>query len=133
MKVLLAPDKFKGSLSAAEVAEALSVGWKSVLPDTQFTFAPIADGGEGFCAALGQALHGQWISLPSVDALGRPIDSRYVWLADENTAVIEMSDASGLWRLQPGERDPMRANTFGTGLQIRDAVQRGARRAPRPC
>ncbi len=128
MKVLLAPDKFKGSLSAAEVAEALSVGWKSVLPDTQFTFAPIADGGEGFCAALAQALNGQWISLPSVDALGRPIDSRYVWLADEKTAVIEMSEASGLWRLQAGERDPMRANTFGTGLQIRDAVQRGARR-----
>ena len=98
------------------------------MPQTQFTFAPIADGGEGFCAALGQALHGEWISLASVDALGRPIDSRYVWLAKEKTAVIEMSEAAGLWRLQPDERDPMRANTFGTGLQIRDAVQRGARR-----
>ena len=128
MKVLLAPDKFKGSLGAAAVAQALCEGWRSVLPETQFTFAPIADGGEGFCAALTQALGGDWIALPSVDALGRPIESRYVWLEATETAVIEMSEASGLWRLQPHERDPKRANTFGTGLLIRDAVQRGAKR-----
>ena len=128
VNLLLAPDKFKGSLPAAAVAEALARGWKSVRPDTQCSFAPIADGGEGFSEALAQALGGEWIALDSVDALGRPIRARYAWVAAEQTAVIEMSEASGLWRIAPSERDPRRANTYGTGVLLRDAVQRGARR-----
>jgi glycerate kinase len=128
VNLLLAPDKFKGSLPAAAVAEALARGWKSVRPDTQCCFAPIADGGEGFSEALAQALGGEWIVLDSVDALGRPIRARYAWVAAEQTAVIEMSEASGLWRIAPLERDPRRANTYGTGVLLRDAVQRGARR-----
>ncbi len=128
MNLLLAPDKFKGSLPAAAVAAALARGWKSVRPETECIFAPIADGGEGFSEALAQALGAEWIELDSVDALGRPIRARYAWVAAERTAVIEMSEASGLWRIAPAERDPRRANTYGTGVLLRDAVQRGARR-----
>jgi glycerate kinase len=128
VKVLLAPDKFKGSLSAAAVAEALRLGWETVAPKTQFVFAPIADGGEGFCTAMAQALGGKWIALNSLDALGREIECRYLWLPESKTAVIEMSEASGLWRLRPEERDPRRANTYGTGLLLRDAITRGASR-----
>lgn len=128
MNLLLAPDKFKGSLPAAAVAEALAHGWKSAVPEVRCVFAPIADGGEGFAAALAQALEGAWITLPSVDALGRPIECRYAWVEASRTAIIEMSEASGLWRIAPADRDPLRANTFGTGLLVRDAVARGARR-----
>jgi glycerate 2-kinase len=128
VNLLLAPDKFKGSLPAAAVAEALARGWKSVRPETECTFAPIADGGEGFAEAFAQALGAEWIALDSVDALGRPIRARYAWVGAERTAVIEMSEASGLWRIAPSERDPRRANTYGTGMLLRDAVERGARR-----
>ncbi len=128
VKLLLAPDKFKGSLPAAAVAEALARGWKSVEPLAEFSFAPIADGGEGFSDTLARALGAEWIQLDSVDALGRPIRARYAWVESERVAVIEMSEASGLWRIAPSERDPRRANTYGTGLLLRDAVQRGARR-----
>ncbi len=128
VKVLFAPDKFKGSLHAAAVAEALARGWKSVLPDTECCLAPIADGGEGFSQALAKALGAEWITLASVDALGRPIHAGYAWVDEESTAIMEMSEASGLWRIAPSERDPQRANTYGTGLLLRDAIRRGARR-----
>ena len=93
MKLLLAPDKFKGSLSAPAVADALQSGWRRILPETEFTFAPIADGGEGFCEALAKTLDGEWIHAASVDALGRPIECRYVWVANTQTAILEMSEA----------------------------------------
>ena len=128
VKLLIAPDKFKGSLPAHAVAEALAQGWKSVFPMADCTFAPIADGGEGFCEAFARALGGAWIRLPTVDALGRPIEGRYLWVESEATAVLEMSEASGLWRIAPEDRDPSRANTFGTGLLMRHAIERGARR-----
>ncbi len=128
MKVLLAPDKFKGSLSAVAVAESIARGWKTGMPLAQIQFAPIADGGEGFCEALAFSLGGVWVEVESKDAIGRSIVSRYSWVERTATAVIEMSDASGLWRLQRSELSPMRANTFGTGLLIRDAINRGARR-----
>jgi glycerate kinase len=128
VNLLFAPDKFKGSLPATAVAEALARGWKSVQPEAECSFAPIADGGEGFSEALAQALGGEWILVDSVDALGRPIRARYAWAAAERVAVIEMSEASGLWRIAPAERDPLRANTYGTGLLLRDAIERGARR-----
>ncbi|MEI6712654.1 MAG: glycerate kinase [Verrucomicrobiota bacterium] len=128
MKLLLAPDKFKGSLSAAAVSDAIETGWKAVFPETVFLRAPMADGGEGFCEALHQALDGEWMSVQCVDALGRSIQGRYVWVSETRTAIVEMSEASGLWRLKADELDPYRANTFGTGLMLKDAVNRGAKR-----
>ena len=126
MKILLAPDKFKGSLSATGVCTALEKGWASVDPESEFVSAPIADGGEGFSEALCCALGGQWIEVGSVDALGREIQCRYVWEARSRTAVLEMSESAGLWRLKSEELNPYRANTYGVGILMRDAVRRGA-------
>jgi len=128
VKVLIAPDKFKGSLGAVGVAESIARGWRVGMPDADIRVAPIADGGEGFCEALGFSLGGVWVEADSEDAVGRRIVGRYVWVECSATAVIEMSESSGLWRLKHSELSPMRANTFGTGLLIRDAINRGARR-----
>ncbi len=128
MKILVSPDKFKGSLSAFAVAEAIARGFHSVWPEAVIQLAPIADGGEGFAEALGKALGGEWIVAKATDAIGREIDARYVWVEREKLAAIEMSEASGLWRLQPAERAPLRATTFGTGQLMRAAIERGARK-----
>ncbi len=122
MKILIASDKFKGSLSAAEVAEAISRGIREVWADARIAHKPIADGGEGFAEALATST----MEAQTVDALGRPVTATYGWV-DATTAVIEMSAASGLWRMAAAERDPMRASTAGTGRLMRDAISRGAR------
>jgi glycerate kinase len=101
---------------------------RAVWPDAELDIAPIADGGEGFAESLKVALGGEWVTLRSSDALGRAIDARYAWLGPEKLAVIEMSEASGLHRIAPEERDPLRADTFGTGVLLADAITRGARR-----
>ena len=121
MKVLIAPDKFKGSLPAAEVASAISRGILAVWPDALVTRKPIADGGEGFAEALST----RTTQLSVHDALGRRVVATYGWL-DDATAVIEMSAASGLWRIAPDERDPLRASTSGTGELMRDSITQGA-------
>ncbi len=128
MKILVAPDKFKGSLSAVAAVAAITRGLHAVWPDAEITAAPIADGGEGFAEALGQALDGVWVETTALDPLGREVTARYLWVATERLAVIEMSEASGLWRLTKDERAPLRANTFGTGQVIRHAAERGARK-----
>ncbi len=128
VRILIAPDKFKGSLSAPAAAEAIARGLQRVWPDAQFDFAPIADGGEGFAESLSLALGAEWVAVASKDAIGRPIEARYAWLASENQAIIEMSEASGLHRLMPEERAPLTADTFGTGILIANAAARGARR-----
>lgn len=128
MRILIAPDKFKGSLSASAAAEAMARGFRSVWPDAELDVAPIADGGEGFADALHTALGAEWVTVPSVDAMGRTIEARYAWREQEKLAVIEMSEASGLWRVAPSDRDPLRADTFGTGLLLADAMVRGAGR-----
>ena len=128
MRLLIAPDKFKGSLSALAAAEAIERGFRSVFADAVVDIAPIADGGEGFAEALAAALGAQWIQLASEDANGRAITARYAWLESEHLAVIEMSEASGLWRIQPEDRDPLLASTHGTGILLRDAIARGARK-----
>lgn len=124
--VLIAPDKFKGSLSAFEVAETIQSAWLKVFPEAKVSIVPIADGGEGFALALQHSIHGEWIHLPSSDALGRPIPSRYVLSHDQRTAVVEMADCAGLFRVSTTELRPLHSNTLGTGIQIRDAIARGA-------
>ena len=127
MKILVAPDKFKGSLSAVAAVAAIMRGWRAVFPDATFEAAPIADGGEGFAEALCLALGGEWIRCAALDPIGREIEARYAWIEKDRLAVIEMSEASGLWRLKNGELSPLRASTFGTGQLIRDAAERGAK------
>ncbi len=126
MRILLAPDKFKGSLSAAEVAEALQQGFHQVWPSAVFDSAPIADGGEGTADVFRHDFAAEDVIAPSHDALGRPISASYTWIPDARTAVIDMSSASGLWRITESELSPTIASTFGTGELMRDAMQRGA-------
>ena len=127
MKILVAPDKFKGSLSAVAVVAAITRGWSAVFPNDTLEAAPIADGGEGFAEALCLALGGEWVRRTARDPIGREVEARYAWVEKDRLAVIEMSEASGLWRLKKDELAPLRANTFGTGQLMRDAVERGAK------
>lgn len=119
-RFLIAPDKFKGSLSAPQAAAAIAAGIQRVFPDAVLDLCPIADGGEGFMEAMAGALGGRWIGCPAVDALGRGIDSRYLLAETPEgpVAVIEMAETSGLWRLGRDERDPQSTSTRGTGMQM---------------
>ncbi|BDS08366.1 glycerate kinase [Oceaniferula spumae] len=121
MKILLAPDKFKGTLTAEEVCAIMQRGLHSVLPDADIVSCPIADGGDGFAEVLRSQLNGAWVECPAHDALGRPIDARYALCGD--TAVIEMSEASGLWRVAENVRDIWRSSTLGTGEMMRHAIE----------
>jgi len=125
MKILLAPDSFKGCLTAWEVADALAAGLRRVHPACDPVFLPVADGGEGFCEAVLSARGGEWVQADAVDPLGRPMEARYAVCGD--TAVIEVAAASGLPLLRSGERHPLQTTSFGTGLLIRDALDRGCR------
>jgi glycerate 2-kinase len=127
MKILIAPDKFKGSLDAREVAENIALGLREVLPKAEVDIMPVADGGEGTASAISQACGGEEIGCAAHDALGREIEARYFLLSDPRTAVMEMSAAAGLWRIAPEERDLLRADTFGVGEMIKDAWERGAK------
>jgi glycerate 2-kinase len=127
MRVLVAPDKFKGSLSAKQVAENIALGIRDVIPDAQIEIAPVADGGEGTAEVICNARVGEWVTCRAHGPLGSPIEARYVWLSESASVVIEMSEAAGLRALKNGVRDVMRANTFGVGEMLLDAAKRGAR------
>lgn len=128
MRILIAPDKFKGSLTARDAALAIRRGLERVLPGSHFEISPIADGGEGTADIFLENLKGEEIKAPAHDALGREILASYMWFPEDGLAVIEMSSASGLWRLQASELDPLKATTFGTGELMLDAMKRGARK-----
>src|SRR5215211_8625933 len=115
MRILIAPDKFKGALTAREVAENIAKGLREALPDLQIEIVPMADGGEGTAEAICEARSGSWLKCKAHDPIGREIEARYVWIEDGNLAVMEMSEASGMRRLSENERDPIRATTFGIG------------------
>ncbi len=124
-RILIAPDKFKGSLSAPDAAAAIGEGIRRVEPDATLDLRPIADGGEGFMEALSQVMPSRWIKCPATDAYGRPIDSRYLLAeTDEGpVAILEMSETAGLWRVSPEDRRPLNASTYGTGEQMRHAIE----------
>ena len=125
MRVLVAPDKFKGSLSARQVAENIALGIGDVIPDVQIEIAPVADGGEGTAEVICNARGGAWVTCRAHGPLGNPIEARYVWLGE--SAVIEMSETAGLRALKNGVRDVLRANTFGVGEVLLDVAKRRAR------
>jgi glycerate kinase len=126
MKILIAPDKFKGALGAREVAENIATGLRDVLPGAKIEMVPMADGGEGTAEVICNARGGSWVQCKAHDPLGREIDARYAWIGEEKVALMEMSEAAGMRRLSENERDPLRATTFGVGEMILDAVSRGA-------
>src|SRR3954447_12712655 len=115
MKVVVAPDKFKGSLSAPEAARAIARGVESVVPRAEIDLAPMADGGEGTVEALVAATDGTFRETVVTGPLGEPVRARFGMLGDGRTAVIEMAAASGLVLVPRERRDPLRATTRGTG------------------
>ena len=127
MRVLIAPDKFKGTLSAQEVGEAIAAGLREVLPGAKIYIVPMADGGEGTAEVISQALGASSTECNAHDPLGRDIKARYGWLDDRKRAVMEMSEAAGMRRLRTNELNPEIANTFGVGEMILDAGKRGAK------
>jgi glycerate 2-kinase len=126
MRILIAPDKFKGSLSSREVAESIAKGLRDALPDAKIDIVPMADGGEGTAEAICEARRGSWLKCKTHDPISREIEARYGWVEGGKLAVMEMSEAAGMRRLSEGERDPVRATTFGVGEMILDAASRGA-------
>lgn len=127
MKVVLAPDSFKESMSAAEAARAMARGVREVYPDADCVEVPMADGGEGTTEALVDALGGRWRTVASVDALRRPITAAY-GLLPGGVAVIEVAAAVGIGLIAPAERDVLRATSFGVADLVRDALDAGATR-----
>lgn len=126
MRIIIAIDSFKGSLSSLEAGNAAAVGIRRVFPEAETIVCPVADGGEGTVDALVSGLDGKFVDIPVHDPLGRKITARYGVLPD-NTAVIEMAAASGLTLLSENLRDPMKTSTFGTGEMILHAIRHGCR------
>ncbi len=128
MKIVIAPDSFKGSMTAAEVAEAMARGVKRVYPEAVTELVPMADGGEGTVQALVDATGGQLIQARVTGPLGDPVDAFFGMMGDGETAVIEMASASGLPLVPADRRNPLVTTTYGTGELMRLALERGARR-----
>ena len=122
-RVVLAPDKFKGSLTAAEVAEALAVGMQDVLPGLETIMLPVADGGDGTVAAALSAGFAK-IIVDSVGPTGEPVQAPYA--LDGDRAVVELAAVVGLSMLPGGRLEPLRSSTYGLGLVVADAIRRGA-------
>lgn len=128
MKIVIAPDSFKGSLSAEKVADNIEIGIRRVLNAADIIKVPMADGGEGTVQSLVDGTGGEIVKLKVKDPLLKDIDSFYGILGDRKTAIIEMAAASGLPLLDEIERNPMKTTTYGTGELVLDAVKKGCRK-----
>ena len=124
-KIIIAPDSFKGSLTAAEVANAIEEGIKKVLPKCETVKIPIADGGEGTMDTMVSAMGGKKVKVEVNDPLMRPIEVEYGLVTVGKTAIIEMATASGITLLSKEEQNPLVTSTHGTGEIIKDALLRG--------
>ena len=127
MKIVIAPDAFKESLSAAEVALAIEAGFREVFPAAEICRLPVADGGEGTVDAMVAALGGRRVAARVTGPLGEPVEAFYGLCGDGATVVIEMAAASGLALVPSARRNPLLTTSFGTGELIRAALDAGAR------
>lgn len=127
MKILIAPTAFKGSLSPTQAAQMIATGLRRSKLDAELYLLPLADGGDGTLEAF-LASGGRRIEVKTVDALLRPINACYGMLADGQTVIIEMAQASGLAQLKSDELDALHASTYGTGILMQAALDAGARR-----
>lgn len=128
MNILIAPDKFKGSLTAKEVCEAIQSGLLQVDPHLTIVSIPMADGGEGTCELLTRYFGGRMISIEVTGPRFKKIKSEYGISKDGSTAFIEMAKASGLQLLKPEDRNPLLTTTLGTGELIKDALDNGVKK-----
>lgn len=127
MKVLIAIDSFKGSISSIDGSKAISLGIKEVDPDTEIVTLPLADGGEGTVEALVQATDGQFVKREVTGPLYEKVDAVYGILGDKKTAVIEVAAACGLPLVPSNKRNPFVTTTYGVGELICDAIDKGCR------
>lgn len=125
MKIVIAPDSYKESLSALEVASAIEAGFREIFPEAEYVKIPVADGGEGTVEAMVAATQGNIVRLTVTGPLGKPVEAFYGLSGDERTAFIEMAAASGLELVPAAQRDPLITTSFGTGELIKDALDRG--------
>lgn len=128
MKLVLAPDSFKESLTARRAAEAMERGVRAALLEAEVVLLPVADGGEGTAETLVWASGGSLHEAVVTGPLGTPVVARYGMLGDGETAVVEMAEASGFHLVPVDRRNPLLTTTFGTGELIKAALDRGARR-----
>ncbi|NIE96159.1 glycerate kinase [Acinetobacter sp. Tr-809] len=127
MKVVIAPDSFKDSLSAHGIAQAIALGLQQVFPDAEIIQCPMADGGEGSIEAVLEVCSGQWREQMVQGPLGQPVLAKWGWLDSKKIAIIEMAQASGIQLLQPSQRDACHSSTYGTGQLILAALDAGAK------
>jgi len=125
MKIIIAPDSFKESLSAMGVAQAIETGFKQIYPDATYVKLPMADGGEGTVQALVDACGGRIEKVNVTGPLGQPVAAFYGILEESQTAVIEMAAASGLDLVPSSQRDPLKTTSYGTGQLILSALEKG--------
>jgi len=129
VKIVVALDSFKGSLTAVQACDIVAQAIRSAMPGVEVVTKPMADGGEGTASVLMAAAGGQWISKTVMGPLPEmQVEAGFVWLADNRTALVEMATASGLPLLKPEQRNPLRTTTFGTGQLIKAAIGHGANR-----
>lgn len=127
MKIVIAPDSFKESLSAEECSLAIKAGFSTVFPDAQYICLPVADGGEGTVDAMVAATGGRIVSVEVTGPMGESVNGFYGLTGDGRTAIIEMALASGLMLVAPKARNPLLASSYGTGELIRHALNSGIR------
>ncbi len=128
VKILVIPDKFKGTLTASEAAEAIARGWRKVRPRDIVELLPMSDGGDGFGETVGSLLHARVRTIRTIDAAHRKCTAKWWWESKSKTAIIESANVIGLAKLPPGKFHPFELDTFGLGALIRTAVDQGARR-----
>ncbi len=126
LNILICPDKFKGSLTAEEVCQAIAKSIRKLSPGSRISQVPMADGGEGSLEIINNQLRAEIIRIKAGDPLGRPVEAEFLMKGDN--AYIEMAKASGLQLLKPEERSATRTSTEGTGELIREAIQLGAKK-----
>jgi glycerate kinase len=127
-KVLIIPDKFKGTLSAEKAALAIAAGWARQRRDDQLTLLPMSDGGDGFGKIIGGLLSARMQRVETVDAAHRPIVANWWWAQKAKTAIIESAAVIGLAQLPHGHHHPFELDTFGLGKVLQAAARKGARR-----
>lgn len=127
MRVLIVPDKFKGTLTAFEAADAIAHGWHSKRPNDSLECVPMSDGGDGFGPILGAALGAREESTPATNAAGEPIQASWWWAKDRQLAIVETAQANGLAMLPNGRFHPFELDTRGVGLLLKAAWAKGAR------
>lgn len=125
MKIVIAPDSYKESLSAQQVATQIEQGFREIFPEAEYVKLPVADGGEGTVEAMVAATQGKIVRLKVTGPLGEPVDAFYGLSGDESCAYIEMAAASGLELVPSAQRDPLITTSYGTGELIRNALDKG--------